>query len=282
MKGARFKGGFVLAVVCCLATASFAAGSDVTDQDRSFRDFTRDAATVGDKTIRLEVKGFHLEDNDPEITLLGFPVNEIPNKDNQPIQKLKGGQIELLGSYGLGDDTEMGFDIPFLIQSTDFKDGSELNDTDISDVQLYGKFKRSVAKNCTMAAGLELTLPTGPEKKSFGTGELGLNPFLSTRYQHGRIGLGAHVGYQVYQGTPDDVFNFSTVAFARGSEHYLIRLEVAGRYFKTGGRKYTDVSLLPGIDFNLNEHVIIRPTGLANLTHDSLDWGLGLGIVLML
>ena len=63
MKGAAFKWGALVVFCCGLAGPALAGEVNVTDRDRSFRNFTRDTATVGDGRIRLEVRGFSLEDN---------------------------------------------------------------------------------------------------------------------------------------------------------------------------------------------------------------------------
>jgi hypothetical protein len=306
MKGAALPCGVVFALVCALAGMSGAAEVAVTDNDRLVRNFTREAATVGDGRIRLEVRGFLFEDDENvSLDLLGFPVKEIEREVDSKrgiagsqVRSVRGGTIDLLGSYGLGSSAEVGFDVPFHIMETRFRppcseddeqpcDPSPTqvatrNEEDMGDVLLYGKFKRAVAERCWMAAGLELSIPTGIEDKRFGTGETGLNPFISSRYQRGRFALGAHVGYFIYTGPVDDVFNYSVQALARGSALYVIRAELSGRLFKAGGTQFNDVVVLPGIDFNLTENFTIRPTGVANITDEAVDWGLGIGLALQL
>ena len=201
MKGAAFKWGALVVFCCGLAGPVLAGEVNVTDRDRSFRNFTRDTATVGDGRIRLEVRGFTLEDNrDVELNIAGLPIEKVQQDltNSQPgtlprVSRVQGGFIDLLGSYGLGHNAEIGFDVPYFIETidvTDVNSGSKYskNSQDVGDTILYGKFKRQMAEHCALALGMELSIPTGIEKKYFGTGELGFNPFISTRYQRGRLG----------------------------------------------------------------------------------------------
>jgi hypothetical protein len=293
MKGAAYTWTASLLMLLGIAVAAHAAEpADVTDADRVYRNFTREAATVQPGQIRLEIRGLTIEDDgDTELDLLGWPVQS----DVDEVRKINGGILDLLGSYGLGNSTELGFLIPFFIQETtkarafavESPDGGLVetryfddttNDQDVGDVLLYGKFKRAVAEHCAVAGGLELTVPTGVERKGFGTGEVGVNPFLSSRYQKGRFGLGAHIGYQIYTGDVVDVLNYSAEAIARGTAAYALRIEVSGRLFKVAGSEFHDVVVLPGIEYNFSETFTIRPTGLANVTDEAMDWGLGLGL----
>jgi len=107
---------------------------------------------------------------------------------------------------------------------------------------------------------------------------VGVNPFVSTRYQRGPFSVGAHGGYLFHSGDVPGVFNYSAAGIVRPAATYALRVELSGRLLKDGGDYFNDVVLLPGLEVNLIDHVAIRPTGRANLTHDALDWGLGLGI----
>lgn len=297
MKGAAWAFGAILALVCGLSARLPAAEVEVTDRDRVFENFTREAATVGDGRIRIELRGFTLtNDHGAKLNIAGRPVKPLERRltsdaARADVNRVQGGMIDLLGTYGLGANAEVGFDVPFLIQKTRVRitptDGSDSsietdNDQDVGDLLLYGKFKRKVAEHCVLAGGLELALPTGIEKKGFGTGELGFNPFLSTRYQRGRFAVGGHVGYQMYTGAPDDEFNYGAEVILRGNASYAIRTEIRGRYFKSFGDSYSDLVILPGFDFNLTDNFTIRPTGLAGLSKDALDWGIGIGLAFTL
>jgi hypothetical protein len=308
MKGAALGYGALLLMACALTPPLRAV--EVTDQDRTYGNFMREAATVGDGKIRLELRGMTMDnENSPRITLAGVPVDDFeqvrnicknhtdrgcsdPTNDFE-LDHVQGGTIDLLGSYGLGKNGEAGFDMPLYIQKSRFFDATNgtankptvthtINSTDVGDLMLYAKFKRTVADHCTVGAGLELRLPTGVERDGFGYGEMGFNPFISARYQYDRFAVGAHVGYQIFTGPPADQFNFSIEAIVRGNSSYSFRTEVLARYFKDFGDKFSDLSIMPGFDFNLAPNFTIRPQALANLTSDAIDWGLGVGIVLTL
>ena len=259
----------------CLAAAATAASAAevlVTDADRTYRNFTRESATVRQNQIRLEVRGMELQDeNNTRLNLLGFPVKRV--------NSVSGGIIDLVGSYGLAKNAEIGFVIPSYIQSLSLKSGgNKVNNSDVGDLMLYGKFQRAVAEHCSVGAGMELTTPNGPVEKGFSTGELGFNPFFSTRYQQGRIGVGANVGWNLYTGDVPDVLNYGAEVIVRGTTGFALRTEIAGSVFNQNGTRFHDLTILPGIDIQVSDNLVIRPTGLANGTDTALDWGIGLGV----
>jgi hypothetical protein len=351
MKAVTCCVGAILGVVCGVSQVARAQDdkpdpSAVSDRDRVFLNYVRDAATVGAGNLRLEIRGFRSEDTDnPEMDITGFPLEgvrrnaegkvvfqqtetvdsdpEIPPNPERQIDTTQmvqqatllgtnGGFISILGSYGLGQNAEIGFDIPILfrkvrlertknqvVATTTFSADPDTeptktqtkqtltdvvgqNNTDIGDITLYVKFKHQVAENCRIGGGVEITPPTGPERKFFGTGELGVNPFLATRYQRGRIGAQLHVGWFLYTGDVPDVLNYSAAFFVRPTAAYALRVEFSGRHFSDFGRKFDDVLVLPGIDFSVTEYLTVRPVGMFNITDVSQDWGVGAGLALQL
>jgi hypothetical protein len=307
-------------MACCAATPARGAEVLVTDADRVYANYVREAATVGAGKIRFEVRGMTLDnDRHPDLTLAGFPVDNVanirdiciqgsrppcPTPDNDfELDRVQGGVIDVLGSYVLGKSAEVGFDVPIFIQNSRFIDlpatralqmdprnqghsevdvARTINATEMGDVLMYGKFKRMVAQHCSVAGGLELTVPTGIEREGFGSGELGFNPFLSTRYQRGRFAVGGHIGYQIYTNDPADVLNWSVEAIVKPHHLFNLRVELAARYFKDFGDRFNDIVVLPGVDIILSENFTVRPTGLANVTDEAIDWGLGVGLALTL
>ncbi|HXQ24619.1 MAG TPA: OmpA family protein [Candidatus Acidoferrales bacterium] len=290
MKGAVQRGMVAGVIGISLAMAAgVTSAADVTDADRTFRNFTREAATVNQGDVRLEVRGLEEEDDgDTRLNLLGYPVH-LGSPANK--RHLTGGVVDLLGSWGLAKNAELGFDIPGYIQSLKFANGTRKNAQDVGDILMYLKIKRAVAEHCSVGAGMELTLPNGPVQKGLGTGEMSFNPNVSTRYQRGRLAIGANVGYQMYTGDTRtqtaindfqavDVFNYGTEVIVRGSALYALRVELAGRVFNQHGTRYHDLTVLPGVDFNVANNLIIRPQGMAGGTGTALDWGIGLGIAM--
>jgi outer membrane protein OmpA-like peptidoglycan-associated protein len=276
----------IIGVALAIA-AGVVSAADVTDNDRVFRNFTRETATVNQGDVRLEVRGLQEQDDEnTRLNLLGYPVHLGFPADKR---RLTGGVIDLMGSWGFTKNAELGIDIPGYIQTLKFADGTRREDQDVGDILLYLKVKHSVAEHCSVGGGLELSLPTGPEKKGFSTGELGYNPYVSTRYQRGPFAVGLNVGYQLYTGDQRPVnnvndfqavgvFNYGAEVIVRPSPLYAIRTEIAGRVFNEHGTRFHDLTILPGIDFNVANNLIIRPQGMANGTDTALDWGIGLGI----
>lgn len=304
MKGAASRVSALVIAVCAIAGTAFAqtaaeapVTAEVTDNDRVWANFTREAATVGEKHFWIELRGMKQMDDlaikqtdsagtkfeGPTEGLNGFALNH-PNCTISPqkgcIEEIDGGRFDLVGAYGIWNTLEVGVDFPFVMQeSIDYVGGDHAEEAGLGDLLLYGKFKRQLAEHVAGAIGLEISAPTGSSSKFFGSGNTGLNPFLSTRYQSGRVALGGHVGFQLNVDDPPDVFNWSVEGIVRATSLFALRLEVNGRLFKDGSETFNDIAVWPGIDFNLTRNFIIRPQASAHLTTDAIDWGLGLGFV---
>jgi len=276
--------------------SNVALAADVTDQDRTYRNFTREAATLNKGQIRVEVRGMTMQDDgDTTLNSAGFRLRSLygetyvlpndpmgnPQVSPNKVKRVNGGQLDLVTSYGVADNLEVGAIVPGFIENVRFASGDNFEQRDIGDLQLYTKFKQQVAENCNVSGGVELSLPNGPERKGFGTGELGVTPFVGTRYQKGFVGVGINAGYQFYSGTPlavDNTFHYGAQLFLRGGPTWSFRTEMAGRLFTQGGTRFNELVFMPGIDYALTDWLTLRPTGLASGTRPGYDWGVGLGI----
>lgn len=313
MKGAARRWMFAsLAALWIVGTAgtvlAAAAEVKVTDRDRTFRNFTRDAAVIDDGQFRIELRGMHLEEdsakNDPNTPgRCQSPLNEnctrldIGGRRVLGVEQLNGGLLELVASYGIGGNVEVGGILPGIFETVHRDDGTSDSAQDLGDMTLYGKFKYLIEDVVSVAGGLELTLPTGDDDKittvttaahpqiqhgtasGFGTGTLGINPVISARYTWKQIGVQTHVGYNFYTDSEvEQFFNWSATGFVRGGESWAFRAEFNGRVFDQFGTTWVDVNCFPGIDYYLSDSIVFRPTGMANITGTSLDWGIGTGI----
>lgn len=272
-----------------------AAASDVTDKDRMWANFTRETAVVGDRKFWIELRGIKLYNdqaikqpdvNDPTknvegptLGLNGYPVKPFAQKKGQNVTDIDGGRFDLIGAYGI-EMWEIGMDLPFAMQQQiEFANGTFQEDFNVGDMVLYGKYKLPFNDEWAGGLGMEMSIPTGPEDELLGSGDLGLNPFLSTRYQSGRVGFGGHLGFLLNTGDQPQVFNWSLQGVVRGSASFALRTEILGRLFNDVGSTFNDIAVYPGLDFNLTENFIIRPEGLAHLSTDAINWGIGLGLV---
>jgi predicted porin len=273
-----------VAGVALLAATGAASAADVTDADRVFQNYTRETATVAEHQVRLEVRGLKEQTDDTaRLNLAGQHLLGCAVGHPECAKDLDTGIIDLVGSYGLGKNAEVGFILPGMIESlrvTEDNVTTVRHDADLGDIQLYTKFKREVAQHCAVGAGVELSLPNGSRAKGFGTGEFGVNPFGSTRYQRGPFAVGGNVGYQMYTGDARDVFNYGAELILRLSEEYAVRTELAGRLLRQGSH-YHDLTILPGVDVNVSENLVVRPTGLVGVSPSAADWGIGIGVAVI-
>lgn len=295
MRGARVAMGASLGILVlgwvALGEAQTAPEVRVTDQERLWENFRREAAVVNDGQFRFELKGITLQadrsSNGPQVVLRGTPVGEINrNEIREDVREVSGGIISLLGSYGLFPNTEVGFEIQGVMQGIRFANpvtgdtigGPKNNANTFGDMWLYGKYRYEVMEDLGVAGGVELRLPTGDKDDYTGTGEVGTNPFVSARYGQDRWAVGTHVGYQFNTGNLDDMFNWNADALVRPSMNWAFRAEFTGWHYDYGGQGIDDVYCSPGIDYNFSQDFVIRPQGQVGITKPALGWGLGIGL----
>jgi len=250
------------------------AAADITNADRTYRNFTREAAVVDAGQFRLEVRGMAVKNNThTQINLAGQPARDVDD--------LTAGLMDLVGTYGFGKNAEVGFIIPGVVESVNPVGGSSQTYGDIADFQMYGKVLIPAATRCKVGVGLELGTPNGPERLGLSTGGVGAKPFLSSRYENGRLGIGAHVGYEFYTGDAVNTFDYGGEVLYRVASIVALRTEMVGRILKDG-KTFNDMTFLPGLDLSITDHVRLRPTALVGATPESLNWGAGLGVALTL
>lgn len=278
------------------ATMTLAEGtSDVTDNDRMWANFNREAAVVGDGRFWIELQGMKLMNDQqikqtdvtdptktvegPTLGLNGYPVKPFAQKKGSNVTSIDGGTFNLIGAYGI-QSWEVGGNLPFVMQQQiSFATERPQEDANVGDLVLYGKYKLPLADHWAGGLGMEMSIPSGPESELLGSGDLGLNPFVSARYQEGRAGLGGHLGFLLNTGSQPQVFNWSVEGVVRGNKYFSLRTEIDGRLFNSVGETFNDIAVYPGLDVNLFDHFIIRPEGLAHLTTDAINWGIGIGFV---
>jgi hypothetical protein len=270
------------------------AKSEVTDRDRMWANFTREAAVVGDGHFWIEIQAMKLNDDSqidqPDVTdptktiraptlgLNGYPVKPFAEKKGSNVKSIDGGTFNLIGAYGI-QDWEVGGNLPLLQQQISFATKRPEENFDIGDIVLYGKYKLALADNWAGGLGMEMSIPSGDEDELLGSGDLGLNPFVSTRYSYGPLAVGGHLGFLLNTGSQPQVFNWSVEGIARANQYFAMRVEFDGRLFNDVGSTFNDIAIYPGLDINFFDNVIIRPEGLVAASDDAINWGIGIGLV---
>lgn len=303
-----------LAGISTVMTVGAAFGAEIVlmESDRVFRNFTREAAVVDPGQIRVEIRGLHSEELTQDHNPSKPPRCQTPGSGNCArlntlgqrvlgVESVSGGVIDLLVSYGLTKNAEVGGIIPGYIEEINRDNGTSESSENLGDILLYGKFKFPVTEYASLATGLELTLPTGPDDEivtvpggttvpdnrdgtasGFGNGALGINPFVSGRANWKRLGAETHFGYNFYSNdSVNRTFNFSTAFLIRLNTMGVFRTEFSGRVWDQFGDRVEDVVCMPGIDFNLSDNITVRPQGMVGLTPESLDWGIGTGVAMV-
>ncbi|GBD27900.1 hypothetical protein HRbin30_03257 [bacterium HR30] len=270
-----------IGVTVAVAAVSMQAGAvELTGKERSFRSFIVDPVTVDQGRFRLEVQGIKIQDLEgARINLIGFRIPKPPQLYREQIGS-EGGVFQLLGSYGLAPNAELGFVLPGYIETRTVAGQKETKE-DMGDVQLYGKFTQPLGDLVRWTAGLQMSVPSGSKSKEFGTDEVGLNPFLGARLTWKRIGFGGQVGYAMFTGNVPDVFNNSWTLFLKGNDFYTLRGETVIRVFHQGGFRNVDLTVWPGVDLHFSDRLLVRPTGMVGRLA-SPEWGIGLGLAYLL
>ncbi len=349
MRGARVARwiGVSLTLLSLAAPAWAQEEYKITDNDRLFRNYNYETATVQPGQFRLEVRGMILHDDtnnrpvvaplsgttgfqtfqrfSPQLIIRGFPAGDSDRLERRDdLVEVSGGTLDLVGSYGIFKNAEVGFDVQGILQGLSFANTDAIlatpanmvpeaekrsiltvneNNNDFGDTSLYGKYKFPVTEKLDIGGGVELRAPTGQEKKRLGTGEWGVLPFAGFRYTGGRWAVGGTGGYQFNMESVQNVGYWSAYALGRLNRNYAFRVELTGRHFDyphqnnpvsmtcqvtAGGHvcdlqgiaptTLDDVTVMPGIDYNYSKNITIRPVGLAGITNEAMDWGLGIGV----
>src|SRR5262249_11000563 len=152
----------------------------VTDADRLWENFRREAAVVNSGQFRFELQGITLNADrsglGPQVMSRGTPPGNISqNQILTNLSVLSGGLISLIGSYGLFGNTEVGAQIEGVFQGLRFfntntappnlstNGGQIQNANTFGDMWLYGKYRYMVNDEFGVAGGVEVRLPTGNE-----------------------------------------------------------------------------------------------------------------------
>ena len=293
MRGARVAMGASLGAIIlgCVALGQ-AQDVKVTNSDRLWENFRRENAVVNAGQFRLELEGITLQANrssdGPQVLIRGTPPGEVSqNQILTNLESVSGGQVGLIGSYGLFTNTEVGIQIQGVFQGLRFFNtndpgttigGQVENANTFGDMWLYGKYQYPVNDDLGVGGGVEVRLPTGNAGERTGTGEVGTNPFINIRYLMDRWAAGAHVGYQFNTGDLDDMFNWSADGVIRVSKAWGIRAEFTGWNYDYGGDSINNVYCNPGIEWNFSDNITIRPEGQVGITKPAHGWGIGVGV----
>src|SRR5262245_14555168 len=114
----RAKQGWVAASMLAAGLAMAGGGAfavDVTEHDCVYSNYTRETATVQEGQARVEIRGIQEQNDDnPSLDLAGWRLRTVfPGKAPT---SLTGGIMDLVGSYGLFKNTEVGMLIPYFIE----------------------------------------------------------------------------------------------------------------------------------------------------------------------
>ncbi len=286
---------YVLAL-CIMSVPAFGTdeeaipGHYVTERDRLWANFGREAAVVGSGKLRLGTQAMAINygSEDPNTDFTGFPITDLERALDiagtpDTVKAIEGTRIDIQGAYGLGPTIEVGVDVPVYLERISFNGSKKaINTENIGDVVIHTKFRKMVSSSTSIGGGLEITTPTGQESKRIGTGELGFNPFVNVRYTSGGFAVGGHVGFQMFENAVEDVLNYSAFLIARHNECLALRIEVNGRFLRQAHNDFHDVSILPGLDVSITDRITVRPQAMFGLNDDAYSWGAGLGAVVEL
>ncbi|GAB4541859.1 MAG: transporter [Thermodesulfovibrionia bacterium] len=139
---------------CLLITDVFAAHPLITD----------DTGTQGRGKVQIEVNS--------EISYDKESVGDVTTKET-------GGEVATILSYGITNNIDMVFGLPYQWMETD-EDGGVINERGIADISLEAKWRFLETDGLSLALKPGVTLPTGDEDKGLGVGEVTYSIFFIT------------------------------------------------------------------------------------------------------
>jgi hypothetical protein len=192
------------------AAAEVAHGLRVGERDRLWANFTRESAVVGAAAScgsGVQALLFNKSTNDeragPDRVPLRRPRTGTrdrrrhtgPRGEMDPFaserrasRASRGPASTSLGAYGLGPFARSSASTSRCSsESIEFASDEldTINTGDVGDlIDLHAKWRKTMSSraNTTVGTGLELSLPTGSERKRLGTGELAFNPVVNGRF----------------------------------------------------------------------------------------------------
>ncbi|HEY2774584.1 MAG TPA: hypothetical protein VGK20_11115 [Candidatus Binatia bacterium] len=215
-------------------------------------------------------------------------------KDNatpQPVEHVF--DTTLLFAYGQ-EKWEVGSVLPIFDSSNHAGRGLHNTHDGIGDLAFWGKFLPVRNEHITAGGGLGITTPTGTH--SFGSTNVGFEPFVTAAEPVGPVSIREHLGYQTYTDNHDDSLMYSLAALYPYSSVVGFRAELVGQHgfdhgqvadpigaFPSTWRRGSDpVSILPGIDLQGVEagwEILMRITGGGGLTKAAPDYQFGFSLV---
>ena len=237
--------------------------------------YLKDAATVGQYQLRAEFSGESI----PHYSGLELPAG------------VEARIYDVIGSFGPLPNTELGIDVP--VMDLVPKENGLSSELAIGDLSVYAKYKLIHMEHLSVAAGFEAQVDTADPSNGvlcaparpnavchFGFGERGYNPYGSFRYRMGRVAVGGHFGYELFDDPLGDVMNYDGDTLVAITDNLVFRVELSG-LSQVRGTHRNLAAVMPGLDFRMGR-MVVRAGGFKGITDASADWGLGGGVALTL
>lgn len=141
---------------------------------------TDDTGTQGKGNLQLELYGQY--DSDKEI-IAGVAT------------KSTGGQVATTLSYGMTENVDLVFSLPYRWNNTEEDSRATYNEDGIADMVLETKWRFFDKDGFSLALKPGIRIPTGNDKKGLGAGEPGGQLFFIASKELGAFALHANLGY---------------------------------------------------------------------------------------
>jgi hypothetical protein len=160
----------------CLAAAALLAAACLLPAEAAHPLLTEDTGTQGDGKFQIELMVDRTRDHPP-----GATVREL--------------QTAAVLSYGLTDNADLQVGLPVLRQHTHDASGRHARKGPL-DASLDLKWRFFEHEALSLAFKPGITLPTGDEKRGFGTGRITWGTLLVLSYEPGPLAFHSHAGYR--------------------------------------------------------------------------------------
>lgn len=255
--------------------------AEITKNDRMIQKPEWDGAIIQDKWIQ-GLLGYENYDNDADTTTIGYLETTFATSlKNLPLEL--GGRLRILNCDIDYDDSRT----------------SDIDETGIGDIDLWGKYQVFGAPRGSLAAGLLITLPTGSDDipSAAATGEVNLELFLAGRYYVWKdLALIGHLGLRKNSDKKEKVK-------ISGVEHE-VKMEGETQFQFTGGALFevtpkldlqaglvyateayengeNDFRIRGGATYDLGLNLALKGDLTIGLDDGAPDWGITIGCAYM-
>ncbi len=227
---------------------------------------TDDTGTQGKGKFQLEVNGQY--DWDREATEDGMV-------------KSRGGQAAATLSYGILDNVDLIFSLPYLWGNTEVNEVKVYSEKGIGDATLDAKVRLWEKSGFSVALKPGISFPTGDKDKGLGTGKLGGHVYLIASREIGSWALHGNLGYirnENDAGERRDIWHVSFASTWEVVKNLKLAADIGAERNTDWNSKKPPAFLIGGIIYSISDRLDLDLGVKFGLTEPEPDFSLMAGL----